>query len=84
MNDRTPSYIHRPAREESFDQLRGLVDGNRLGEAGLWGWEARAELSVRMSCAPLRCGHCNGMAATTPLPPSLPLELAPPRAGAVA
>ena len=32
-----------PAREESFHQLRALVDGNRLAEAGLWGWEARSE-----------------------------------------
>ena len=41
--------LHRliwPSREESFDKLRELVDGNEMAEAGLWGVEARAELAL--------------------------------------
>ena len=38
-----------PVKEESFDELRKLTEGNRPAEAALWGWEARAELNMILS-----------------------------------
>eukprot|EP01052_Picozoa_sp_SAG31_P013748 SAG31_NODE_835_length_11646_cov_11.142201_8_plen_1125_part_00 len=38
-----------PAKEESLDALRKMVEGNREAESALWGWEARAELKMILS-----------------------------------
>ena len=35
-----------PAREETFDLVRELMDGNKAAEQGLSGWENRAELAL--------------------------------------
>ena len=52
-----------PAREETFDLVRELMDGNKAAEQGLSGWENRAELALILRSDQLSMKALKGLIA---------------------
>jgi hypothetical protein len=50
-----------PALEHTFERVRELIDGNADAEAGLSGWENRAELALILRPDPVAYGALTGL-----------------------